>query len=89
MLPLEPAAQQRLDDRRQARAVVRGTPPAIIKRVHDALIKIMQQPEIINKFAAIGMDTTTSATPADFAQMLQDEIKRWPPVVKAAGIQPE
>ena len=35
------------------------------------------------------MDTTTSATPEDFAKMLQDELKRWPAVVKAAGIQPE
>jgi tripartite-type tricarboxylate transporter receptor subunit TctC len=64
-----------------------GTPAAIITRTHDELLKIMRQPAIAEKLASIGMDTTTSATPEDFARMLQDEPKRWPDVVKAAGIQ--
>ena len=66
-----------------------GTPAAVITRTHDELLKIMRQPAIAEKLAAIGMDTTTSATPEDFARMLQDELKRWPEVVKAAGIQAE
>jgi len=66
-----------------------GTPAAVILRVHDELLKIMRQPAIAEKLASIGMDTTTSATPEDFARLLQEELKRWPDVVKAAGIQPE
>ena len=66
-----------------------GTPAAVITRTHDELLKIMRQPAIAEKLASIGMDTTTSATPEDFARMLQDELKRWPEVVKAAGIQAE
>ncbi|MBK7473695.1 MAG: hypothetical protein IPI73_26730 [Betaproteobacteria bacterium] len=49
----------------------------------------MRQPAVAEKLASIGMDTTTSATPEDFARMLQGELKRWPEVVKAAGIQAE
>ena len=66
-----------------------GTPAAVITRTHDELLKIMRQPAVAEKLASIGMDTTTSATPEDFARMLQDELKRWPEVVKAAGIQAE
>ena len=66
-----------------------GTPAAVITRTHDELLKIMRQPAVAEKLASIGMDTTTSATPEDFARMLQGELKRWPDVVKAAGIQAE
>lgn len=66
-----------------------GTPQVVILRTHEELQKVMRQPAVAEKLASIGMDTTTSATPADFAKMLQDELKRWPAVVKAAGIQPE
>ncbi len=66
-----------------------GTPPAVVLRVHDELVKVMKQPAVAEKLTSIGMDTTTSATPEDFAAMLQVELKRWPAVVKAAGIQPE
>jgi tripartite-type tricarboxylate transporter receptor subunit TctC len=57
--------------------------------VHDELVKVMAQPAVAEKLASIGMDNTTSATPDEFAKMLQEELKRWPAVVKAAGIQPE
>ncbi len=66
-----------------------GTPPIAIQRVHAELLKIMRQPAVAEKLGSIGMDTTTSSTPDDFARMLQEELKRWPAVVKSAGIQPE
>ncbi len=73
----------------QGIAAPAGTPPAVIVRLHDELLKIMRQPAVVEKMNSIGMDTSVSATPNDFALMLQDELKRWPAVVKAAGIQPE
>ncbi len=66
-----------------------GTPQVAITRLHDELLKIMRTPAVAEKLASIGMDSSVSATPNDFALMLQDELKRWPAVVKAAGIQPE
>jgi tripartite-type tricarboxylate transporter receptor subunit TctC len=73
----------------QGIAAPAGTPQAVILRVHGELLKIMRQPAVVEKMASIGMDTSVSATPNDFALMLQDELKRWPAVVKAAGIKPE
>lgn len=66
-----------------------GTPPAIIARMHDELVRIMRSPVIGERLASIGMDTTTSATPDDFKVMISGELERWPAVVKLAGIQAE
>jgi len=66
-----------------------GTPPAIIQRMHDELVRIMNTPQVIERLASVGMDNSTSATPADFSKMIATELQRWPAVVKLAGIQPE
>jgi tripartite-type tricarboxylate transporter receptor subunit TctC len=66
-----------------------GTPTAIVQRMHDELVHIMNSPDIVERLAAIGMDNSTSASPADFSEMIASELERWPAVVKLAGIQPE
>jgi len=66
-----------------------GTPPAIVARLHDEIVKIMSMPEILEKMKTIGMVPTTSATPDDFKKLIADELKRWPDVVQAAGIEPQ
>ena len=58
-------------------------------RLHAELIKIMQRTDIKDKLQGIGMDNSTSASPAVFRAMLKDEMTKWASVVKAAGIQPE
>jgi tripartite-type tricarboxylate transporter receptor subunit TctC len=66
-----------------------GTPPAVIKRMHDELVRIMNTPQILERLAGIGMDNSTSPTPDDFGKMIAAELQRWPAAVKLAGIQPE
>ena len=66
-----------------------GTPPDVIKRVHAAIVEVMRQPAVIEKVSAQGMEPVASATPEEFHQMIAAEIRRWPAVVKAAGVQPE
>jgi tripartite-type tricarboxylate transporter receptor subunit TctC len=66
-----------------------GTPPAIIKRMHDELVRIMSTPQVVERLAAIGMDNSTNPTPEDFSRMIAAELQRWPAAVKLAGIQPE
>jgi tripartite-type tricarboxylate transporter receptor subunit TctC len=73
----------------QGFGVPSGTPPGIVARLHDELLKIMSMPSTVEKMASIGMDNATSATPADFTQWIQVQNDRWPPLFKAAGIQPE
>jgi tripartite-type tricarboxylate transporter receptor subunit TctC len=66
-----------------------GTPPAVIARLHAALVEVMRQPAVVEKVSAQGMEAVTSASPDEFQQMIRAEIRRWPAVVKAAGVQPE
>jgi tripartite-type tricarboxylate transporter receptor subunit TctC len=66
-----------------------GTPPAIVKRMHDELVRIMNTPKVIERLTSVGMDNSTSLTPDDFTRMIAAELQRWPAVVKLAGIQPE
>lgn len=66
-----------------------GTPPEVITRVHAELTKILQQPAVVAKIAALGQEASPSATPGAFQQMIRTEIKRWPAVVTAAGVKPE
>jgi tripartite-type tricarboxylate transporter receptor subunit TctC len=66
-----------------------GTPPEIVARLHDELVQIMKMPATIEKMASIGMDNSTSATPAEFTKWIGVQNDRWPPLFKAAGIHPE
>ena len=66
-----------------------GTPPSITDRLHAEMVKVMQRPDIKEKLQGIGMDNSTSASPAAFRASLKDEVAKWSTVVKQAGIQPE
>jgi tripartite-type tricarboxylate transporter receptor subunit TctC len=65
-----------------------GTPPAIIAKLHETLLKAMQQSDLKARLISQGYSVHAS-TPAEYASYLKNEISRWTPVVKAAGIKPE
>ena len=73
----------------QGIAAPAGTPPEIINRVHDELVRIMGTPPVVERLKSIGMDNSTSPTPDDFRRLIDGDLKRWPAIVQAAGIQPE
>jgi len=73
----------------QGIAAPAGTPPEIIKRIHGELVRIMAAPAVVERLQSIGMDNSTSPTPDDFRQLIESDLKRWPAIVQAAGIQPE
>ena len=66
-----------------------GTPPAVIRRLHQAMVEVMKRPDVVEKIRGQGLEAVSSATPDEFQQMIRAELKRWPAVVKAAGVQPE
>jgi tripartite-type tricarboxylate transporter receptor subunit TctC len=73
----------------QGIAAPAGTPPEVIKRIHTELVRIMGLPAVVERLNSIGMDNSTSPTPDDFRQQIDADLKRWPAIVQAAGIQPE
>jgi tripartite-type tricarboxylate transporter receptor subunit TctC len=73
----------------QGLVVPSGTPPLIAERLHTEIVKVMQRADIKERLQTIGMDNSTSPSPAAFRTMLKDEVGKWATVVKASGIQPE
>src|SRR5262245_46909687 len=64
------------------------TPKAIVDRLHGEIIKIVAQPEIKEKLAAVGFDAVGS-TPAELNSHVKAEIAKWAKVIQDAGIKPQ
>jgi tripartite-type tricarboxylate transporter receptor subunit TctC len=61
-----------------------GTPPAVIKRIDDALLKAMATTDLKKKIEAQGGEPSAE-TPAQFAAFIQSETAKWAKVVQASG----
>ena len=62
-----------------------GLEPAIVKKLHDEIISIMDSPELKEKFNTLGFDRIGS-TPAEFGATVREDVDKWGEVVKRAGI---
>jgi len=63
-----------------------GTPPAIVKRMHDELAKALANPSVAEKLTAQGMDIAGGG-PGELDKFVRGEMARWSQVVKANKIQ--
>jgi tripartite-type tricarboxylate transporter receptor subunit TctC len=61
------------------------TPRAIIIKLQQAVAKVMQQPDVLTRFAADGVDAGGNAS-EEFTAYVKNDIAKWAKVVKAAGI---
>jgi tripartite-type tricarboxylate transporter receptor subunit TctC len=57
-------------------------------RLNREIVKLMQAPDIRDRFSQQGIDPETS-TPEQFAQLIRDEYVRWTKVIRAGGIKVE
>jgi tripartite-type tricarboxylate transporter receptor subunit TctC len=62
-----------------------GTPPEIIARLNREVNQALKAPDVMEKFAAQGTEGL-GGTPAQAANYMRQEMERWGPVVKKAGI---
>ena len=65
-----------------------ATPREVVARLNRDIVKVMQMPDIREKFAQQGIDPETS-TPEQFAQLIRDEFARWTKVIRTSGIKVE
>lgn len=63
-----------------------GTPQKIISRLHDEVMKAVEQPKVKNVLAANAAEAAPFTQP-QFKQYVADEIKSWGNVVRKAGLQ--
>lgn len=66
----------------------RGTPRAVIERLHKDIVATLQEPVIAERLTRAGLEPIGD-TPAEFAQYLKAEAAKWGKLVKSAGIKPE
>jgi tripartite-type tricarboxylate transporter receptor subunit TctC len=65
-----------------------GTPKAIVDNYHAALVKIMAEPDLKEKFAALGVEAQAS-TQDEFKAFLKEEISKYTKLVAENGIKGE
>src|SRR3954451_931279 len=62
-----------------------GTPPEIVDKLSRAANEALKSKEVLALMEAQGVDPL-GGPPAEFTQFIDDELKKWDGVVKAAGI---
>ena len=63
----------------------KGTPAAVIQTLNQEVNQILKTPDVVAQLAKQGIDAA-GGPPARMVDALAAELKRWPPVVKAAQI---
>ncbi len=66
----------------------RGTPPAIVTKLHDDIVAVLKDPDLREKFAGATIDIIGN-TPEEFSRYIADEYAKWAEVVKASGAKVE
>lgn len=62
-----------------------GTPPAIIRRLNEAVNKSVASADTVKRIQRVGAEPGDQGTPEDFANFLAREMKTWAPVIARAG----
>jgi tripartite-type tricarboxylate transporter receptor subunit TctC len=65
-----------------------GTPKSIVDKVNREIVRVLQQPEVQERFLANGANVRSS-TPQEFAQLIRNDLAKWQKVVKASGVRPQ
>ena len=71
-----------------AMSAPRGTPAAIIKRINTDIAQFMKAPDVVERFANLGLMPLHS-TPAHVDELVKMGTAQMGPLLKAAGIQAE
>jgi tripartite-type tricarboxylate transporter receptor subunit TctC len=66
-----------------------GTPEDLVNRLHAALVKISQNPQLKEQLANIGIDASASASPAEARAYRAAEVEKWGKLVRAIGVKAE
>ena len=64
-----------------------GTPKAVVDRIDKALVATLASPQVVQQLNARGIDATPSS-PAEYANFIREEDRKWRPVIKRADIEP-
>ena len=66
-----------------------GTPKAAVDRLYQETVKALKLPDVIERLATQGGNELVGSTPAEYAQLIKDEIVKYAKIIQAAGIKVE
>jgi tripartite-type tricarboxylate transporter receptor subunit TctC len=66
-----------------------GMDPALVTRINGIFNQVLQVPAVRNAITETQAAEIVGGTPQQFDAFIKSELKRWPQVVKDAGIKPE
>ena len=66
-----------------------GMDPALVARINGIFNQVLQVPSVRTAITQSQAADIVGGTPQQFDAFIKSELKRWPEVVKAAGIKPE
>jgi tripartite-type tricarboxylate transporter receptor subunit TctC len=69
----------------------KGTPKDIIGTLNSVIVKVLEEPTTRSRFAELAFNTfpREQLTPEALAMWQRQEIEKWWPIIKAAGIKAE
>lgn len=62
-----------------------GTPQAIVQRLNEEIVKIVETPDVAQRLQALGA-TPVSSTPEELGTIMKSDTKRWADVIRQAKI---
>jgi tripartite-type tricarboxylate transporter receptor subunit TctC len=65
-----------------------GTPKDVVALLYREIAKISREPDMKQRLAMIGFEPVLSS-PEEFGRQIEDEIKLWGDVIRAANIKPQ
>jgi tripartite-type tricarboxylate transporter receptor subunit TctC len=57
----------------------------VVDKLHQAIVEILAMPDVRETILKQGIEVVSSS-PAELGRFVTDEIARWTPIIKAAGI---
>jgi tripartite-type tricarboxylate transporter receptor subunit TctC len=66
-----------------------NTPPPILDQIAGVTHQVMADKSFQQKLIQAGFEPVTDSGPGQAAKFIQEELRRWTPVLKAAGLKPE
>ena len=64
------------------------TPKSIVDKIHRDVEEALKMPDVIAQLQALGFDAG-GMPPAEFARMIDAELRKWGALIKEAGIKGE
>lgn len=62
-----------------------GTPPAVLDRIHDAVNKVLGDPEVAKQLGSQGLEVHPVSR-AEFARMVREDTARWAGIIRKLGL---